>query len=412
MHHPVIATFLLKHEPAAPQEAVNAIALVWESVVDSVIESMLAYAAPKMKDPHIDLREEMTLELARLRAFLCQQVVIERKAGRLIKDIDPTAEEEHCFNQTGKARITATAQVCPEQIWLRINRERWEPKTTAALIREKASRKPRDVVSPQVTDNHFIPKSFIKRYWSEGQFVYRSIKTSTEQKEKVRTPSGSWGFNKNLYSDRLEAYFGLLEGDATEPIRMILKVEPLNRPQREALVGFIVIQRLRNPAFIRSITTSIAAAFTSKVSIEDKTYMQAVYESICSQNDFYDNLARPILYSSWVVVRSTKPDFVLPDVCNLFGEYGGRRFVLMPLTPNDCLVVLPIEVARPRIVPHYIQAPPELVRDISFVLRHIAEDEFLSDKDASFDALDDDAEVVISRTISALSKLATENSSS
>ena len=32
-------------------------------------------------------------------------------------------------------------------------------------------------------------------------------------------------------------YFGLLEGDAVKPIQMILNVEPLNRPQREALVG-------------------------------------------------------------------------------------------------------------------------------------------------------------------------------
>jgi hypothetical protein len=290
-------------------------------------------------------------------------------------------------------------------------RERWEPKTTATTAREKVAKKPTDTVPPQVTDNHFIPKSFIKRYWSEKQFVYRTTKTSTGLK-MMRIASGSWGFRKNLYSDRLEAYFGLLEGDVTEPIRMILNVEPLNRPQREALVGFIVIQRLRNPHFIQSLANSIASAFTSEVNVEDKAYMQAVYETLYLQDDFYDKLARPILYSAWMVVRSAKPDFVLPDVCNVFGEHAGRRFVIMPLTPRDCLVVLPIEVTQPRIVPHYVLASPEMARDISFALRHVAKDEFLSDRTASFDKIDEGTELVIERIISALSRLVAEDSTS
>ena len=44
---------------------------------------------------------------------------------------------------------------------------------------------------------------------------------------------------------------------------MILNVEPLNRPQREALVGFIVIQRLRNPYFIASLEGSVAPVVAS-----------------------------------------------------------------------------------------------------------------------------------------------------
>ena len=118
---------------------------------------------------------------------------------------------------------------------------------------------------------------------------------------------------------------------------MVLNVEPLNRPQREALVGFIVIQRLRNPHFMDSLERSIAPVVVSEVGrekTEDKQYMRAVYETLYTQNDFYDKLARPIIYSRWVIVRSKSPDFLLPDVCNLFGSHENKQYVVMPLTPK------------------------------------------------------------------------------
>lgn len=108
---------------------------------------------------------------------------------------------------------------------------------------------------------------------------------------------GSWGFRKNLYSNRLEAYFGLIEGDAAKPIQMMLKVEPLNRPQREALIGFIIIQRIRNPYFIDKIERSVAPVVASEVGqnkAADKEYMRAVYETLYKQNHFYEKLAKPM----------------------------------------------------------------------------------------------------------------------
>ena len=42
------------------------------------------------------------------------------------------------------------------------------------------------------------------------------------------------------------------------------------------------------------------------------------------------------------------------------------------------------------------------------MLRHIAKDEFLSDKDASFNAADGDVDLVITRIISSLSEMTTD----
>lgn len=189
---------------------------------------------------------------------------------------------------------------------------------------------------------------------------------------------------------------------------MVLDVEPLNRPQREALIGFLVIQRIRNPHFMESIEKSVAPVVASEVGAdkaEDKLYMRAVYETLYSQNEFYDKLARPIMHSRWVIVRSETPDFVLPDVCNLFGVHEGRQYVFMPLTPTDCLVVLPIVVKEPRIVPHYIKASNSMIRDVSYVLRCAAQSEFLSARDASFSSVNEEPNKIIQRIILSIAKI-------
>ncbi len=398
---------IYKIDPSASPKKAQQLAEIWDEVVGSIIKEMLDIANPQMDELHINLREEMALELAKLIFFVSEKVVSARINGRTINEIDYHVEREQCFSLEGKERISNTAQNCAKQIWLRKYNERWKPKTEAALRKEKNPQK--KVVTPkEVEKNHFIPKSFIKRYWSEGQFVYRTIKTSEELEEKKETPFGSWGFRKNLYSDSLEAYFGLLEGDAVRPIQMMLDVEPLNQPQREALVGFIVIQRIRNPHFMESLKKSVAPVVASEAGVgkaENKLYMRAVYETLYSQNEFYDKLAKPIMYSRWVIVRSETPDFVLPDVCNLFGVHEGRQYVFMPLTPKDCLVVLPIEVKEPRIVPHYIKASCSMVRDVSYVLRCAAKHEFLSARDASFSSTNEEPNKVMQRIILSIAKI-------
>jgi hypothetical protein len=172
---------------------------------------------------------------------------------------------------------------CAEHIWIEKYRERWKPKTEAALKKDKAGRKKTKIVPQKVDENHFIPKSYIKKYWSEGQFIYMGIKAPDSVEHKVRTPLGSWWFRINLYSDHLEAYFSLLEGDAAKPIEMVLKVEPLNRPQREALIGFIVIQRIRNPHFMEFLAKSMSPLVANEVGKDkanDRVYMQQVYKTL------------------------------------------------------------------------------------------------------------------------------------
>src|SRR5690606_34603232 len=112
-----------------------------------------------------------------------------------------------------------------------------------------------------------------------------------------------------------------------------------------------------------------------------------------------------IMHSRWLIILSKTPDFVLPDVCNLFGVHEGRQYVFMPLTPTDCLVVLPIVVKEPRIVPHYIKASNSMIRDVSYVLRCAAQSEFLSARDASFSSVNEEPNKIIQRIILSIAKI-------
>ena len=186
-------------DPTALPEYSLKYADIWAQVVDSIIKEMLAYADTYIEEVHINLREEMAFELAYLISFLSERVVADRMKGRTIKEIDPSVEYDQCFSESGKEKISTTAKDCAEAVWLKKYKERWKPKTESALKKEKNKKKTR--ISPKrVDENHFIPKSFIKRYWAEGQSIFRNTKNSDGTFSSKIIPVGSWGYRKNLYS--------------------------------------------------------------------------------------------------------------------------------------------------------------------------------------------------------------------
>lgn len=397
---------ICKADPTCSLEASRQLAEIWDEVVKHIILEMLALTKKEVESSlHVHLHGEMVLELARLSLVVSERVVADRIQGRLVDDISPEVEREECLGFDGMKKISETAENLAEEVWLKKFRNRWKPKAKA-YFRKDVEKKATKVIPRKVDENHFIPRSVIKRYWASGQHVYRNTKNISGADKRKRVPVGSWGFRKNLYSDYLEAYFGLLEGDAATPIRMLLDMEPLNRPQQEAFVGYVVIQRLRNPYFIESlkrVMIPIVAAEVSPTKAEDDEYMRVVYEGLYRSNDFYGKLASPVLSSRWAIVISEAPSFVLPDVCNVFGEYKNRRFVIMPLTFNKCFISLPLLAEKSfSVVPRQIVANETLANDISFILRNAAQQDYLSDALIQFCDAEEEIEVVLIRVVEEL----------
>lgn len=359
---------------------------IWDEVVSRIIDRMLEISNPYISEIHINLREERILALAQIQLFLSEEVVRDRMADRTLDQISPDEERGSCLRGEGIQKIENTAKNLAE-IWIKKHKERWEPKTEAALEKERNPKKTK-LYPKKGEENHFIPKSFIKRYWSTSGKVCRYIKNSEGSFDINVVSFGQWGYGNELYSDRLEAYFGLVEGDAARPIEMLLNVEPLNRPQKESLIGFIVIQRLRNPDFmkiLREAVKPIVEEFVGQAPANDRLYMQRVYETLYENNELYDRIARPILENRWVVIRSSKPCFILPDTCNVFGSHDRQQYVLMPITPKSCLLVLPMKETVARIIPFYVEPEDEIINNITKVLILSARNEFLGSEPFELD---------------------------
>lgn len=401
-------SILMKRYPEADTQKVTALSDLWDEVLHRIIEKMIEISTPEMKELHINLREEMALELAMLQTSLGEKIINERIGTQFLNNINVEDEREACFGESGIDRINNTSKILADHIWLKKYNERWKPKSLAAIRKEKFPKKVKLAVEPK-ENNHFIPKSFIKRYWSEngkirrykidpqGGFIFNKISF------------GQWGFLKNLYSDRLEAYFSLIEGDAVQPLSMLLNVEPLNRPQKEALIGFIVIQRLRNPLFIQTLRNKMVPVvedYAGKDKSTDSEYMRKVYETLYENNEFYDRIARPIIKNQWIVVRSEQEAFILPDTCNIFRNYDNGQYVIAPITPNDCLVVFPYEKKEERIIPFYIKATDKMVQDISaFTLLNVYSEFLAGSEFIGSISIEEGPDKIIQRIISAIGKI-------
>lgn len=264
--------------------------------------------------------------------------------------------------------------------------ERWKPKSAKAIAGDKKSRQPTLAVKP-VGKNHFIPRWFIRDNWAVGDKVLRWRRS---EKGWVSSPwgFGKWGYAHNLYSDRLEAYFGLLEGDAKEPIERLLDTKPLNSPQCEAFVGFLIIQLLRNPQFIEFVRRGIDPVIAELGHSDDPQMLSKAYETIFQNNDLYHRLAHPVMCSRWAIVRSEAPVFVLPDTFGIRGLTSDGLRLIVPLTPTACFVTLPARESEKRIVPRHLTVDYHLAHRISSALVHGSAQEFLSHPTLRFEELE------------------------
>jgi len=362
----------------------HAIALqaIWEKVSDRIIERMFDLTGDRIDVLHVNLRPEMILAIAKLRLGICSSVAQIRRCNRDLSDIDIAVEEAQCFDSIGVGRIEASARNCAAS-WLRRYRKRWKPRSLTALEREKNPPKLKPRAPKPVEKNHFIGKAFIRRYWATNGMIkiWRKLPTGAFARGELE-PYGKWGHRKNLYSDQLEDYFGLVEGDAAQPLEMLLSGEPLNEPQREASIGFFVIQMLRNPTFLGRIEAGMKAIVASSVGTresQDDDYMRAVRESLFHNNDFYNRVASPVLWNTWVIVKS-EAAFILPDNWGILrSEPETDSLFCVPITPSRCFISLPPRERQKRVVPIAISADAERASQINRLLITESTNEFISD---------------------------------
>lgn len=375
--HPALSrSTVSKALAGASDELVDALALIYDEAVHRIIVQMFELGRPDETPLDIDLREEMTLEIAKLGFWLGERVVEKRLQNREAAEIDLTAEREAVLGPVGAETIANTARISFDHIWGRLIEERYKPKTIAAAKRKANPRQQALAVKP-VGKNHFIPRWFIRDLWAVDGKVLRWRRDGASW-ISARRGFGEWGYRHNLYSDRLEAYFGLLEGDAKKPVEMLLDTRPLNGPQREAFVGFLIIQLLRNPTFIEAHNQHLAPVLENLDPREGEWTLERSYEAMFQNHDLYRLLATPVMESRWAMVKSAEPVFVLPDTFGVRATGPDGLRLVAPLSPTACFVTLPDREKTKRIVPRHLPADRALARRLAAALVRAADREFLS----------------------------------
>ena len=302
-----------KQFPEVEHQVIDTLAAIWDEVVERIIDEMMTLHEAVNVELHINIREEVVTELAQLQFWLAEKVVEKRVAGRDLSSIDPEQEREECLGLDGADTISATAWLVHERIWSRRLEERWKRKSAKAIEREANPPRAKKLAVQPVGNNHFIPRWFIRDHWATDGKVLRWRRTS-EGWTSRKIGFGQWGYRRELYSNQLEAYFSLLEGDARRPNRDAARDAP---PQRTSAGGSCRVPRHpclaqpipSSPRFNEPLHPLIAELGYS----DDAEMPRKAYESLYRNNDFYDRIARPVMWSPWAIVRSERPVFVLPD---------------------------------------------------------------------------------------------------
>ncbi len=225
-------------------------------------------------------------------------------------------------------------------MWTTKYQERWKPKTEKKITEAAFPTPAKPRIPKRVQRNHFISAFFLRDYWSsEGNFLLHE--KAAPDAEPILSSAGRWGFQRGLYSAELEDRFSLIEGDAKQPLRKVLNMDLLNDPERTALLGFLIVQKIRNPNFRTQIIQGTKGPVVDWVGIEkadSKEIQQQVFEQLFDNNKFYNAIAHPLFWSRWVILRSDLPVFVLPDTSSILAKIKDRQVLFAPLTPRACFV--------------------------------------------------------------------------
>lgn len=385
----ISASIIRKRAPGLEDNRVEALAAVWDEVVHRIVETMLSHENGEERELHINVKADMVQELARLQVMLAEKLIERRAADRDLKAVDPAAERRACFEPAGLKMVEATARVAYEHVWHKYMTVRWLPKSRKALEREANPSAPAKLAVKPVNDQHFISRWFIRDYWAEGD---KTMRWRQEHGEWLREHIlfARWGHRRRVWSDRVEAYFGLLEGDAKRPIQQLLASEPLSPPQQEAFIAYLVIHLLRSPTFIDGLRQNLRqqleeAAQATGTDVD--AIGRSAYATLFCNNALYDRLARPLLWSQWAIVSSPDPVFVLPDTFCARGKVDGELRLIVPLTPRRCFVTLAAKEEKKRIVPFHHAADKDLAGGISQLLVQAAASEFLAERSFSAGAV-------------------------
>ena len=310
-----------------------------EAISFDIAHSAMTDTFPSMQSMHQNLYAEYAEEIVKLTLYI-SSFLNKNKEHIAIKNgiyIFTWPLEKFCIE----------VPVIVGKLLLNKYSERWEKKSKVAGTKQHPAKAGTvNIPLEKKEDNHFIPKSFLKKYWADkasgyirkcnihdGDIVYKDV------------PFGSWGYRKNFYSPYREELFSKIESSASTPIEKILNMRGVNLLEQEAMLWFVVMQLTRSPKFIDNFYKDIRNIIVEHGGVEspEVEILQQFYDLLMGNHTLYTNLSAMLMGNIWCVLNSEQSKFILPDTAGLIGTSQGRTYVIFPITPHACFFILPIE---------------------------------------------------------------------
>ena len=342
---------LQKLKPELDSKLQLKVSSVLDKVISLILEKMFIFEKEKYKNEQIHylLKEDMQFEISKLILWISEKVVTDEIKKINFSDFNIEQENKKYFSHDGLAKISNTANILFTSIWDK-KYSGWIQETNKLLQKEQNKAVPKTRNPSVVNINHFITKSFIKDYWSDNELKVNLV-TKKPFKNKYCS-YGKFGHQRNIYSDRIEDFFSLLESDAKQPLKKLINFIPINRLEKEAIVAFIIIHYLRNPYHFKSkhegllSNSEIIKEYITQNKLNIKTTVRDLYESLFKNNELYRILTKNILRNKWVLLKSEEKLFILPDTALYYHQKNDGQIIVFPISPKQCLIILNEEDLR------------------------------------------------------------------
>ena len=212
---------------------------VWSVELSKTIDRMLEIVKDRGTTSLPErARPEAIFEFAKLVLWLEGNMVKTKTAQTPIGEIDAAAERDSMESSPTKDRIEKTATILADHVWQRFCDEWWE---RFPMIQQGSPKSVKPIPSRRRQSGsrrqHFSPV-FSNKHWAmNGQIRVYSLGIDGTIRSKD-VPARSWGRESFLYSQGLEHYFSLVEGDAGAAYKKLLKMIPSARMRRDGGLPF------------------------------------------------------------------------------------------------------------------------------------------------------------------------------
>jgi Protein of unknown function (DUF4238) len=335
------STKIKRQWPNLDDESMRSLCMLWDREHQEIIDRMLqisdSHIGPSL---HIDSRPHAILEMAKLRLWLGDRI-FEAKVAQYGNDIDLARETADVGSPQAFDRRENTAQMCAVHIWEKVvaKLRKRDPLVIDPTAETERRHKKVAKRKPHIRENHFSPV-FSNREWAgrDNKVIIYS-RTVGDEVTVSHKHYKQWGYEKELYSDRLEEYLGMVDDDGASSTRKLLNFEPLTELDKRRWIAFLAIQHLRTPEMLASISGRLKPLISTISPGYPNTVagLKAAFETLFTNNSLYAGFHRLIAPKAWSLLKAGDSDsFLRSDNPVLIGgsAQNGTWSLLYPLTPR------------------------------------------------------------------------------